>query len=257
VLEVGDGEASVAIVHDAALSDHPELMDAVRACAVAMIERDRLTAALRSSLDEVQASRARLAAAASEERRRIERDLHDGAQQQLVTLRLKLDLAGELVERDPVAGAARMRELGAEVEEILEDVRSLAHGIYPTLLADAGLVEALRSVARRCALPTTVEADGLQRQSPEIESAVYFCCLEAIQNAVKHAGEAATVTIRLEEADELRFTVADDGVGFDASSTDGGAGMTNMRDRLAAVGGELAVLSAVGHGTCVSGTVPV
>jgi signal transduction histidine kinase len=226
----------------------------------------RLDSALQASLDEVrrqaqalQASRARIVAAGDRERRRIERNLHDGAQQHLVALAVKVRLIRQLAERDPDRATTMMEELASDVEDTLQELRDLAHGIYPPLLADKGLPEALQSAARRATLPVTVEADGLTRYPAEVEAAVYFCALEALQNASKHAGGGATATIRVwEEAGGLLFEVADNGAGFDVRQRGtGGAGFTNMSDRLGAIGGSLRVESAPGRGTRIHGTIPI
>jgi signal transduction histidine kinase len=226
----------------------------------------RLDSALQASLDEVrrqaqalQASRARIVAAGDRERRRIERNLHDGAQQHLVALAVKVRLIRQLAERDPERASTMMEELAGDVEETLQELRDLAHGIYPPLLADKGLPEALQSAARRATLAVTVEADGVTRYPAEVEAAVYFCALEALQNASKHAGESATATIRVwEEAGGLLFEVADNGAGFDVRQRGtGGAGFTNMSDRLGAIGGSLRVESAPGRGTRIHGTIPI
>jgi signal transduction histidine kinase len=225
----------------------------------------RLDSALQASLDEVrrqaealQASRARIVAAQDAERRRIERNLHDGAQQHLVALAVKVRLARQLRERDPAKANVLLEELGGDLEDALQELRDLAHGIYPPLLADKGLAEALSSAARRAALPTEVRATDLGRYPAEVEAAVYFCCLEALQNAGKHAGEGARATVRLwEEAGGLLFEVADDGVGFDTRRTGASGGFTNMNDRLGAIGGTLRVESAPGRGTKVAGAIPL
>jgi signal transduction histidine kinase len=220
-------------------------------------ENHRLETQLRSSTRQVDASRARIMAAADGERRRIERDLHDGAQQRLVALRITLELADEAVRTDPARGAALLEGVGAEVDSVLDEVRSLARGIYPSLLEDRGLGEALRAAALRAPLPASVAADGVRRCSPEIENAVYFVCLEAMQNAGKHASDASRLAVSISAGDDLRFEVTDDGPGFARDEISPGVGMANMRDRVAAVGGELTVDSAPGEGTCVSGRVPL
>jgi signal transduction histidine kinase len=225
----------------------------------------RLDSALQASLDEVrrqaealQASRARIVAAADAERRRIERNLHDGAQQHLVALAVKVRLARQLGEKDPAKANVLLEELGGDLEDALQELRDLAHGIYPPLLADKGLAEALASAARRAVLPTEVKATDVGRYQPEVEAAVYFCCLEALQNAAKHAGEGAKATVRLwEEAGGLLFEVADDGVGFDVKRTGVSGGFTNMNDRLGAIGGTLRVESAPDRGTKVAGAIPL
>ncbi|HKZ14257.1 MAG TPA: histidine kinase [Solirubrobacterales bacterium] len=246
----------VAVVCEEGFDDRPEFLDAVCACVVSGLERQRLDAALASSLADVAASRKRLVGAADGARQKIERDLHDGAQQQLVALRVKLELAREALEADPDEAAEMVAGLGPEVEEIIEEVRSLARGIYPALLASDGLGEALRSAAQRLPVPVRIDADGIGRLPSETESAVYFCCLEAMQNVTKHAEGASAVTIVLRAEGDLRFQVSDDGCGFVAADPNG-SGLTGMSDRLAAVGGELRVESAPGQGTRVHGRVPI
>ena len=225
----------------------------------------RLDSDLRASLTELQRqaselrrSRARVVAAADAERRRIERDLHDGAQQHLVALEANLGAAGALIDSDPERAQAILDELRAAVQEAMQDFRDLAHGIYPPLLQDLGLSEALANAARRTTIPTRVQAETRRRYDPEIETTIYFCCLEALQNAGKHAGDRARVTIRLyEEENALMFEVADDGPGLDPARTKFGAGLTNMRDRLDAIGGHLRIESNLGGGTRLVGRIPL
>jgi signal transduction histidine kinase len=206
-------------------------------------------------IEELRASRQRLVAAQDEERRRLERNLHDGAQQQLVALSVKLRLAEQLAERDPARSTAMLAELRDDTNDALDNLRDLARGIYPPLLADKGLAEALRGQARKAAVPVEVDPDGVGRYPQEIEAAVYFCCLEALQNVAKYA-RASTVTVRLgTENGDLTFEVSDDGDGFDPVTTPRGAGMQNMADRLEALGGRLRVRSAPGTGTTISGIV--
>ena len=258
IAEYESGENKVAVVHEEMLHGQTRFLEAIASCAIASHEYERLSTALDSSLEEVAASRARISAAADEERRRIERDLHDGAQQQLVTLRIKLELIAERIESDPEGAAEQLRGAGTRLTDVLEEVRSLARGIYPPLLVDAGLGEALVAAGRRCALPATVDCDGIGRYSPETESAVYFCCLEALQNADKHADGAKSIAIHVRESGgQLRFEVRDDGVGFTPAATVNGGGLTNMHDRVAALGGRLRVTSSPGAGTRVRGTVPL
>lgn len=229
------------------------------------LNKARLDAALQESLrqlrekaDELQASRTRLVAAADEERRRIERNLHDGAQQQLVGISVKVRLLDELSTKDPDRSRALMSQLQDDVKAALEELRALAHGIYPPLLSNRGLGEALSAACRRSPLPADVEVDGLSRYPPEVEAAVYFCCVEALQNAGKHAGPGATVLMRLrQDRTALYFEVTDDGGGFAADGPAAGSGLTNMRDRLGAVGGTIEVESAAGRGTKVTGTIPI
>jgi len=212
---------------------------------------------LRRQAAELQASRARIVSAADGERRRIERNLHDGAQQLLTAIAVKLRLVSELAEQDRDMARNLLAEANSEINDAARDLRDLAHGIYPPLLAESGLPTALAAAARRSTMPTTVDAGTLGRYPAEVEATVYFCCLEAIQNASKHAGEGATLTLRLrEDAGMLTFDVVDDGEGFDAQGRGLGAGFVNMADRLGALGGSLRVESAPQRGTTVSGAVP-
>ena len=218
---------------------------------------DASVAQLRRQAAELQASRTRIVTAADSERRRIERNLHDGAQQRLSALAIKLSLASELAEHDVDQARDLLAELRADVRETADELRCLAHGIYPPLLAEKGLDAALSAAARRSTLPITVQAGPLGRYPAEIEATVYFCCLEAIQNACKHAGNEATLGLRVREEDGvLTFEVTDDGRGFDASARGLGAGFVNMEDRLRALRGRMRVESAPGQGTRVTGTLP-
>jgi signal transduction histidine kinase len=214
---------------------------------------------LQRQADELRASRARVVAAADAERRRIERDLHDGAQQHLVALAVSLRLARQVADSDPEQAKAMLDELGVSLQEAVQELRNLAHGIYPPVLMDRGLAAALEAAAGRAALPAEVRADDIGRLEQPIEAAIYFCCLEALQNAGKHAGEGAHATITLRrEPEGLVFEVADTGPGFDMSSASiTGHGFVNMRDRIGAIGGTFRVESAPGDGTRISGTVPI
>jgi signal transduction histidine kinase len=250
---------------EAPFSDEEEQVLAALARQVGLaLNNVRLGSALEASLDELQmqadelrASRARVVAAADAERRRIERDLHDGAQQHLVALAVNLRLARELAESDPVGARAVLEQLAGDVHEALEEIRDLAHGIYPQLLVDRGLYEGIRAAVSRAPLRARLETGAIGRYRPEVEATVYFCCLEALQNVGKHAGPAARATVRVWEEQGLRFEVVDDGTGFDPHREPRGAGLTNMSDRLGALGGRLSVASAPGDGTRVAGAVPL
>jgi signal transduction histidine kinase len=212
---------------------------------------------LRKQADELRRSRARIVASADAERRRVERDLHDGAQQHLVALAVNLRLARDVVLDDAETAASMMDMLADEVKATIQELRDLAHGIYPPLLADSGLGEALAAAGRRSPSPVTVSADGIGRYGLEIESAIYFCCLEALQNAAKHAS-GASVEVRVwESSGGLLFSVADDGPGFDVAHAAGGHGYVNMADRLGAIGGTVRWESAPGAGTRVAGSIPL
>jgi signal transduction histidine kinase len=224
----------------------------------------RLDSALQSTLDEVRrqaaelrASRSRIVAAADAERRRVERDLHDGAQQHLVALAVNVRLVKDLVGEDPAAASEALDEIAAEVKATVQELRDLAHGIYPPLLMDNGLPEALRAVASRSPLDVATSSDGIGRFSADIEAAVYFCCLEALQNAAKHAPDSH-VQVRLwEEEGGLLFTVRDDGPGFDAATARAGHGFMNMSDRLGAIGGSVRWDSVPGAGSTIRGSIPL
>jgi signal transduction histidine kinase len=208
-------------------------------------------------IDDLRASRQRLVAAQDEERRRLERNIHDGAQQQLVALAVKQRLAASLVGRDDKRLRSLLTDLQSETNETLEDLRDLARGIYPPLLADKGLSAALESQARKSAIPVRVEADDIGRFPQETEAAVYFSALEALQNVAKYA-EASEATIRLAQVNgTLTFEVADDGIGFDPAVTGHGSGLQGIADRLAALGGELDVRSAPGSGATIAGRLPI
>jgi signal transduction histidine kinase len=207
-------------------------------------------------ISELRASRQRLVTAQDEARRRLERNLHDGAQQDLVALAIKLSLLASAADGDPGEARQLLAELKADTASALENLRDLARGIYPPLLADAGLVAALTAQARKSPVPVTVQADGIGRFPEETEAAVYFCCLEALQNTAKYArATAARIELGV-TAGSLCFAVTDDGAGYDAARAPLGAGLRNMTDRLAALGGSLQVRSAPGHGTVISGRLP-
>jgi signal transduction histidine kinase len=208
-------------------------------------------------VEDLRASRQRLVAAQDEERRRLERNLHDGAQQDLVALAIKLRLAGATVDEDPAQAKELLGEIQTDAAGALENLRDLARGIYPPLLADLGLVAALSAQTRKSPVPVAVEADGIGRFSQDTEAAVYFCCLEALQNIAKYA-RATRAWIRLRAQDgTLSLTVSDDGAGYDAARTPLGSGQRNMADRLAALGGRLAVSSAPGQGTVITAHLPL
>jgi signal transduction histidine kinase len=212
---------------------------------------------LRQQADELRASRARVVASGDAERRRVERNLHDGAQQHLVALAVNLRLAKDSVLDDPDGAVEMLGDLVGAVQETIQELRELAHGIYPPLLVDAGLGEALRAVAGRSPLDIDLQTEGLARYGGDLEAALYFCCLEALQNAGKHAPNAHVVVRVWEESGALLFEVVDDGPGFDARTATRGHGYTNMADRLGAIGGAVRWDSSPGEGTRIRGSVPL
>jgi signal transduction histidine kinase len=207
-------------------------------------------------IEELRESRRRIVAAQDERAKKLERNIHDGAQQQLVALALKLGLAERLLTSDAAKAAGMLEEAKAETNDALENLRDLARGIYPPLLADRGLAAALASQARKSPVPVEVEPDGIGRYPQETEAAVYFSCLEALQNVAKYA-EATEATVRLSQAKgTLSFEVTDDGIGFDPTVASRGSGLQGIADRLAALGGSVEVRSAPGDGTTVAGRLP-
>ena len=207
-----------------------------------------------SLVEDLRASRQRLVTAQDEARRRLERNLHDGAQQDLVALSIKARL-GTTVEDLPEAQEI-FGELQADAAGALENLRDLARGIYPPLLADLGLAAALNAQAGKSALPVAVVTEGIGRFGQDTEAAVYFCCLEALQNTIKYAHALQARVAVQSQRGTLCFTVSDDGTGYDARHTPMGSGQRNMADRLAALGGQLDVRSAPGQGTTITGHLP-
>ena len=251
-----NGETVAVILHDAALDSDPELVAAAGQAMLLAIENGRLTAELRSTTTELHAMRARIATAGEAERRKVERDLHDGAQQHLVALIIRVGLAREVADPEVVA---RLDEVGKELDEILEELRDLAHGLHPLVLRDLGLEAALLTLVRRSVSRVKVEAGAIGRYSEEVEATVYFCCAESLQNVHKHAGLGATAVIRLWEHDgRLFFEIVDDGAGFDVESArQAGHGVANVSERIAAHGGNLVIESTPGRGTTVRADIPI
>jgi signal transduction histidine kinase len=251
-----EGVPPIAVVHDPQLKDDPELLDAAGAIALLAAENAELDAGWTAAMQELRRSRARLVRAADDERRKLERNLHDGVQQQLIAIKIRLDMAADASGED-AATRGRLVRISDNVEAVLAEVREVGHGLYPPVLTSSGLQGALARLPTQAAVPLDVDADRIARYPPEIESAVYYCCLEAVQNATKHGGGGVHIRVTLAEADgELHFSVADDGQGFRQGASEG-VGLQNMADRLGAVGGRLSVDSAPGAGTKVSGRVPL
>jgi signal transduction histidine kinase len=260
-----DGEISVPVVHQGELlgaisitmpKDEP-LRPAGEQLVTDVASQAGLALANAGLIEDLRASRQRLVTAQDEARRRLERNIHDGAQQDLVALAIKLQLAETAVAADPAQTGPVFGELKTDAAGALENLRDLARGIYPPLLADLGLAAALNAQASKSPLPVTVDADGIGRYPQDTEAAVYFCCLEALQNTAKYA-HATQARICLQAHNgTLQFTVSDDGTGYDTSRTPMGSGLRNMADRLAALRGQLEIRSAPSRGTIITGHLPV
>jgi signal transduction histidine kinase len=250
------GVVTIAIDHDPQLKDDPELLETAGAVALLAAENAELEAGWTEALHELERSRARLVRAGDDERRKFERNLHDSVQQRLISIKLRLQIEAEEGARD-ASGQERLRTIVRSVEDVLAEVREIAHGLYPPLLIASGLPAAIGRLRHDGISPSQIEAVGVGRYPPEIESAVYYCCLEAMQNAAKHGGPDVSVSVALaEENGRLTFSVVDDGPGFEVGKVRG-TGLQNMEDRLGALGGRLTIISAPGRGTTVSGSVPV
>jgi signal transduction histidine kinase len=244
-----EGKPVAAMTTDVVVPEDPDLLRAATDATLVAVEHGHLESELRASM-------ARLVEAGDAERRRIQRDIHDSAQQRLVALRIHLGLAGELFADRPESRAV-VEQLGLEVDGALTELRTVAHGVYPPLLASRGVAEALRAVCRHGPNGVRISAEDFGRHTAAVETTVYFCCLEALQNAAKHAGSEAEVDIRLDaRAADVRFSVSDDGAGFDPRTVKRGAGMANMADRVAAAGGTMTIQSARGRGTRIEGLLP-
>lgn len=244
-----------AAVHDPILSD--DVLQAAGSVVALALDNERLEDKLSRSVGALESSRRRVAWAADNERRRIEADLHDGAQQGLIALRIKLHLLEEVATADPESVGPGLADAGRRVDDTLEHIRNLARGVYPAALRDLGLSYALAPVARELPVDVGLHVQVKRRFGPELETAVYFCCVEALQNAVKHGGPTTRVDVSISDDPEaLHFAVADDGPGFDPARVASERGISGMRDRIEAVGGALTISSSRGGGTTVSGSVP-
>jgi signal transduction histidine kinase len=222
-----------------------------------MLRNVGLTEQLIARLAELRTSRERLVTAQDRERQRLERDIRGGAQRQLAGLASKLELAAQALEHDEAQAKALLNQVTSHTAQALKDLRELARGIYPALLADMGIAAALDAQARKAPIPVSVEAGGIGRYPQETEAAVYFCALEALRNAAKHA-HASRASVRLSESNaELQFEVADNGQGFDPATTQQGTGLQGIADRIDALGGHVHIDSAPGQGTKINGQVPV
>jgi signal transduction histidine kinase len=246
----GPRTSSVALVHDRELTDEPELLQAAGAVALLAADSADLGSAWRDALTALQRSRVRGVEAINEERRRVASNLHDGVQQRLVAIRLRLAATGRIVQDEALQ--ARLERIGVAVDDAIEEVREASHELYPRQLVRQGLVRALEDALA----PVPVWHDGLGRHEATVEAAVYYCVLEAVHNAAKHGGPDVWVSVSLHEDDgALTFEVVDDGRGFDVPAATEGMGLQSMRDRMEGVGGGLSIASSRGR-TVVSGSAP-
>ena len=250
---IAGGDEIAALVHDAALLDEPALFESVRATTALVLENERLAAEVRSQLAEVRASRSRIVAAADTERRRIERNLHDGAQQRLVTLSVALGLAAS--RADPATADVLSRAQN-DVEQAIIELRELARGIHPTLLRDEGLQAAVEALARRAPVPVTVEGTVSGRLPEAVELAAYFLISEALTNVVKHASATGASVALTQQSDKLSVAVTDNGVGGAHIEAASGSGLAGLRDRLEALEAGLSVTSVDGRGTTIRADFP-
>ena len=253
-----EGREVAVVMYSPELASEKRLVRAAGSAALLQLEKAQLEAEVSAATAELAASRVRLMEAAHEERRRLERDLHDGVQQQLTSLRIKLDMAIDAARRDPTTVKSSLASLGEQFDDVLEDLRLLVRGIYPPLLHEHGTAEALKVSIRSLPIEVAFRAGQVGRYAEDVEVAIYYCCLEALQNVVKHSGSDAGVEVKLfRDRAQLCFEVHDHGVGFDPEQARRGAGLLNMRDRMDTVGGTLEVRSQRGQGTSIRGSVPI
>jgi signal transduction histidine kinase len=252
------GRVVAVLIHDQALETEVAFINVIGSYASLSLENHQLGADVAHLVQEMRDTRARATARADDAREQIERDLHDGAQQRLIALRIKLQLAADRSGETSPDTTEQFNQLGAEVQLAIDELRAFAQGVFPVVLSDFGPVTALKQALLTAALPTTVSGVNVGRYRPEVERTIYFCCLEALQNTYKHASTAtaAHVTVAA-RGRELTFEVTDNGLGFDVGTAALGAGLRNMRDRVASLGGSLTIDAALGHGTRITGAIPL
>lgn len=250
----GDDGPLAALLHDPALVDQRSLVDGVAAVAQLAIENERLHAEVKAQLEEVRASRERIVRAGDEERRRVERDIHDGAQQRLVSLSLALGMAHAQAERLSPEIAATLGDAEAELRGAITELRELARGIHPAILTEAGLGPALESLAEHAPMPVDVRSDLNGRLSPLVEATAYFVAAESLTNIAKHAKASAAIVTASASDGWLRLTVVDDGVG--GADPARGSGLRGLIDRVAALGGRLSIQDAGTGGTRLTAEIP-
>jgi signal transduction histidine kinase len=249
-----DGQPIAALLHDPALEHNTELVQSVCAAAGLALENERLQAELRARLDELQASRARLVHATDAERRRIERDLHDGTQQRLVSIAMSLGLLESKVPEGAAEAGPIVRETREALALVLQELRELTHGIHPPLLVERGLPAALDDLCGRAALPTRLELALAERLPEEIETAVYFFVGEALTNGAKHSHGSAMTVAASSDGRRVTVEVNDDGIG--GATPAGGSGLRGLADRVEALGGQFTVSSPPGRGTTLRAEIP-
>jgi signal transduction histidine kinase len=249
------GRSIAALVHDPALSENPALLDAVSSAAGLALENERLLAELRAQLDEVRDSRARLVEASVTERRRLERNLHDGAQQRLVTLALHLRMAQETLHDDPQATGTILAGAGDELKQALDELRELARGLHPAVLTDRGLVPALQSLANRSPFPVAITGVPAIRLPEPVEAALYYVVAESLTNAAKHAGATEGHVELSTTAEKVVVDIRDNGSG--GASMTRGSGLRGLADRIEALGGEFHVRSPMDGGTLIRAALPL
>jgi signal transduction histidine kinase len=244
-----------ALVHDPALNENPALLDAVSSAAGLALENERLLAELRAKLDEVRDSRARLVEAGVTERRRLERNLHDGAQQRLVTLALHLRMAQETLLDDPQATGTILAGAGDELKEALDELRELARGLHPAVLTDRGLVPALQSLANRSPFPVAIAGVPAVRLPEPVEAALYYVVAESLTNAAKHSGATEGHVELSTTTEKVVVDIRDNGSG--GASMARGSGLRGLADRVEALGGDFDVLSPMDGGTVIQAALPL
>jgi signal transduction histidine kinase len=243
----GNGPVA-ALIHDPTLDTDSDVIEGLAATSLMLLENTRL-------VEQLRASRSRIVEAAERERRHLEQDLHDGAQQRLVAIQVTLAIARELADSEDLA--KQLATIQKNAEAAIEELRELAHGIYPAARHERGPASALRSLARSSSVPIKVADEGIGRSPDAVEAAIYVCAREAIHNTAKHAGPGAKVAVTLpHRQDVIEFTVSDDGAGMPPERDTDGFGITGMRDRIEAVGGQFEIVSTPGQGTAIHGTIP-
>lgn len=249
-----NGRRIAALVHDPALVEEPDLVQSVCAAAAMALENERLQADLRARLEQLRASRARIVEAADEERRRIERNLHDGTQQRLVSISMALGLAQAKLESDPAVASAVFGEARQGLSAALEELRELSHGIHPGILSERGLIAALDELALRATVPVELDAADTNGLPEQVEAAAYYVVSEALANVAKYAhATSSRVRVRPENG-KVVVEVADDGIG--GADAGRGSGLRGLADRVEALGGRLWLSSPPGQGTIVRAEIP-